>query len=299
MIWERMKTKLRKLSFLKRNYRKVKKLKESFFDTIYFFYYKISGKQIFFSHYARVNNFGDRFNKDLMLFFNFKLLFVNDYRKSYASLTGSILHMYGKNFEGYILGSGFIKESVSRPENRWKTPLLRGPLSKEQCNGMNNCSFGDPGILASLIFKKSNEKKYELGIIPHDIDLNYVRLLKFNSKTKIINVRRSASKVAKEIQECNFIASSSLHGLIFADSFMIPSIHLKFGNRLIGGNHKFKDYYLGMNSIHEFVEFKTQMTMEDIISKCKMRFTPIFIKDKQKEIINIYSNTIDEIMINK
>jgi pyruvyltransferase len=291
-----LKKRLRKIQFLKHTYRRLRKSIQGFIDFFNLHYYRFKGQKILISHYARVNNFGDLFNKDLVSFFNINLIYTDNYKKSEASLTGSILSLYESDYEGYILGSGFIKASNIRSNTKWKVQILRGPLSAKQCHFRSDCLFGDPGILASLIYDKKVTKKYSLGIIPHDIDLDYVKKLKFGKEVKIINVRRKPSKVAKEIKECDFIASSSLHGLIFADSFLIPNIHLKFGDRLIGGNHKFRDYYLGMDSEHEFIKFDSKMTFEDIISKCKIRFKFTYIENKQYKIIEVYNTVIDKII---
>ena len=54
-------------------------------------------------------------------------------------------------------------------------------------------------------------------------------------------------ETATLIASCNFIISSSLHGLIAADSLNIPHVWMKISNKIIGGNWKFNDYFLSMN----------------------------------------------------
>lgn len=290
------KNKMRNILVLKKCYRKLRYFYLAIKDFFQLTYCNIFKKEFLFSHYARVNNFGDKFNKDLLSFFGKSLIYVNNYKKSEVALTGSILHMYERDFSGYVLGSGFIKVTNFRPKVNWEIVMLRGPLTAEQCGCRKSILYGDPGILASLIYPKVIKKKYSLGIIPHDIDLDYARSLNLDSSIKIISPRQSPREVAKQIKECQNIASSSLHGLVFADSFIIPNIHIKFGNKLIGGNHKFKDYYLGMNSQYEFVNYNSSLTKEDIISKCKIRFDLDFIQEKQREIVKVYDNTIHKVL---
>jgi pyruvyltransferase len=43
------------------------------------------------------------------------------------------------------------------------------------------------------------------------------------------------------------ILSSSLHGLILADAYEIPNKRLVIGNRLLGSDFKFMDYYSTTN----------------------------------------------------
>ncbi|WP_431135835.1 polysaccharide pyruvyl transferase family protein [Psychroserpens mesophilus] len=246
------------------------------------------------SHYARVHNFGDLFSSDLLNFLGYKLVYVDDYKKSSMSLTGSILQMYHQDFSGFVMGSGFIHERFNRSGSNWKVKIIRGPLSKAQCGYTEKCLFGDPGILASVVFPKRVNKKYRLGILPHCVDYEDVKKLNFEGQVKIISARQSAKDVALEIQECDYIASSSLHGLIFADSYGIPNIHIRFGDKLIGGNHKFKDYYLGMDSNHEFISYSNQ-SVNDIVAQCKLRFNASYVQKKQNEMLSVYKNVLSKL----
>jgi len=82
----------------KNDYRKLRLLFMFFVDILKIAYYKLVGQKIMYSYYARVNNFGDLFNKDLISYFNVKLIYVNNYKRSQASLLGSILGMYPREF---------------------------------------------------------------------------------------------------------------------------------------------------------------------------------------------------------
>tara|TARA_R100000306_G_C4376467_1_gene142127 strand:+ start:1523 stop:2389 length:867 start_codon:yes stop_codon:yes gene_type:complete len=253
---------------------------------------KLKRKRIVYSHYARVNNFGDRFNKDLVRFFDAELIYVSSYKKSEMALTGSILGAYLRDFSGYIVGAGFILERYNRLNNNWKVKLIRGPLSAKQCGATAGVVYGDPGILASQIYTINKNKKYKLGILPHSRDVSIVKDIGFDKEILIIHPRRKPSEVAKDIQQCEFIASSSLHGLIFADSFRIPNIHIKFSDNVIGGLHKFNDYYLGMEATPDFINFSSNTTINNIIEKCSLRYSEAYLVSRQKEIKDIIHTTI-------
>lgn len=66
--------------------------------------------------------------------------------------------------------------------------------------------------------------------------------LNFKHST-IIDTEQEPEEFLKKVQECEFILTSSLHGLIIADSFGIPNIRLKITDKIIGGDYKFNDYY--------------------------------------------------------
>lgn len=287
---------LRTFPILKNSYRKSRDFKNAIKDLIYEEYYKLKGEKIIYSYFARINNFGDLFNYDLIDYFGYKLIYRDSVAKSRVALLGSILQMYNREFDGFILGSGFIDERYNREPNNWNIKLIRGPLSLSQCASKDiHIPFGDPGILASLIYNKNIKKKHKLGIVPHASDYDSMKN-KFRKDIKVIRAKDHPRIVAHEIQQCEFIASSSLHGLIFADSFQIPNIHLKFSDRLIGGHHKFRDYYLGMGvKKYNYMNYDTNLDEETIISQCILRFSQETLTSKQQEILNIYKNTLNEI----
>lgn len=253
---------------------------------------KIFSKKIVYSKFSRINNFGDLFNKDLIRFFGAELIYTSSYKKSRMVLTGSILGDYHREYTGYILGAGFISKRYNRFDNHWKIKILRGPLSAKQCGIVKGVVYGDPGILASQIYPFQREVKYELGVIPHKRDWMMVNNLKWDKTVKIIDPRQLPSKVVKQMNLCRHIASSSLHGLIFADSFQIPSIHLKFSDNVIGGFHKFDDYYLGMQIEPEHLNFTSNLTVIDIMDRCKLRYTADFLFERQEEIKKIIHSVI-------
>lgn len=84
----------------------------------------------------------------------------------------------------------------------------------------------------------------EVGIIPHYVDYdNIVRL--YGNKYNVIDVRNDPEKVIMEISRCRRIISSSLHGIIISEALGKPSAFVRFSNKVVGGEFKFMDYYLG------------------------------------------------------
>src|SRR5690606_32571185 len=54
------------------------------------------------------------------------------------------------------------------------------------------------------------------------------------------------SDVLSEVLQCDFILSSSMHGLIIADAFSIPNRRIQFSSGIIS-DLKFDDYYSALN----------------------------------------------------
>jgi|GEM_PF-381665 len=270
-----------------------------YMDSINFFSLikaKLRGTKIVYVQFARVNNFGDMYNYDLTRFFNTQLIYTHSYKKSQIALCGSILGSYLRDYSGYILGAGFIASRYDRKNNNWNVKMIRGPLSAAQCGQENeNVLYADPGILASLIYKKEFDKKYELGILPHSKDVDFMQKMTLGPNIKLIHPRRKSSEVAHDIKQCKNIASSSLHGLIFADAFRIPNVHLKISDRLKGGLHKFNDYYDGMNMRYENISWNATLTQEQIINVCKLRCDDTYLQNKQKSVEEVMRGVINKV----
>ena len=47
----------------------------------------------------------------------------------------------------------------------------------------------------------------------------------------------------KQLNACDVVLSSAMHGLIAADSLGIPNAWMRLSDRLTGGDWKFRDYY--------------------------------------------------------
>lgn len=134
-----------------------------------------------------------------------------------------------------------------------KVLAVRGPLTRDYLLSQGvDCPeiYGDPALLLPTIYQPNVTKKYRLGVIPHyiDFDSNYLSLLREDSEVKIIRLRgyQDWKHVINEICECEFIVSSSLHGLIISDAYNIPNKWIKLSGRIMGGDFKYMDYFMSV-----------------------------------------------------
>ncbi len=204
-------------------------------------------------------NWGDAINPVIINHFsNKKVLHIADvinlFNYPVYTAIGSVLDKVQYN-NLVIWGSGF-KHSESRLIVPPKDVLLvRGPLSRKLIiNSGFNCpeNYGDPGLLFPMLYWPAVKKQFKLGVIPHYCDFNSdtIQMLKQNKDVNIIDVMAGAYSVVDEALKCDFIASSSLHGLILADTYGIPNTWIKLSNKISGGSFKFHDYYLSKNYKH-------------------------------------------------
>lgn len=161
---------------------------------------------------------------------------------------GSMMHRAKSNSD--IWGTGTLgPEIASRiPVSKLRIHALRGHLSKalvygEGANGVD-IPLGDPAVLMKDYFDPQVEKKYRIGIIPHyvDEDLSMFKALS-REDVCVINVRNHPESFIRELLACEFVLSSSLHGLILADTYGVPNKWVSFSDKLAGGRFKFEDYY--------------------------------------------------------
>jgi len=122
---------------------------------------------------------------------------------------------------------------------------VRGPITA--ClMGNDSLPCGDPGLLVGELFegKLPKRKKFKIGVILHHSQTLSVAGASYVEQTRnarFINVKRlNAFDVVSQISECEFVMSSSLHGLIVADALRIPNIWLD--PRDIHGTARFKFY---------------------------------------------------------
>ncbi len=148
--------------------------------------------------------------------------------------------------EIHVWGTGYMfdkEPAVSSPLVQHHA--VRGKYSRTY-GGLEMVALGDPGILSSLLFEKSVMKRHAIGIVPHlwnrdDVEIHNLR--DHHPEVQVIDVTQPSMEVIRQIAECEFIFSSSLHGLVVADSFGIPNQWVEFTRKPFGDQWKFKDYY--------------------------------------------------------
>jgi pyruvyltransferase len=203
--------------------------------------------------YAEANNFGDLLAPLLLKHFS---LIETDWAPPESAeivCAGSVLDVVPDGWEGTVLGSGMLH---GRPRDLSRATVLglRGPLTAKACKtGHNGFVLGDPGLLASELV--TTRPIYELGLVPHWTDTELfaredARSIRDHyARPRLIDPTRPLMEVISEIGSCRKIISSSLHGIIVADSFGIPRRAERFPHmddphhsKHEGSDFKFDDY---------------------------------------------------------
>jgi pyruvyltransferase len=174
---------------------------------------------------------------------------------------GSILDVYGRrtwkrkilnrltgSWRGaadlHVWGSGFmLLDSVLQWPQRLHIHAVRGPMTARRL-GPEAATIGDPGILASRLIEKRCAKFASVALVPHHSDYAWAKaVLELPPGWKIVCPRRPVPEVIDQIASAEIVVSSSLHGLITADSFGIPCMWAQTHHPLYANStYKFHDY---------------------------------------------------------
>ncbi|MDE5561722.1 MAG: polysaccharide pyruvyl transferase family protein [Bacteroidaceae bacterium] len=168
-------------------------------------------------------------------------------RANYIVIGSTIDLIADKN--SIIWGAGIIDSKIQSLPKFREIRAVRGPLTRNKLLSMGyECPkvYGDPALLIPMWYNPSIEKKYRLGFIPHFHDLEMVRWQQEKEpEVKLIDVRnyKHWHDFIDEILSCEFIASSSLHGLIMAYAYNVPNVWIDFNGTEIRDSFKYKDFF--------------------------------------------------------
>ena len=182
---------------------------------------------------------------------------------------GSILRLCKKNH--IVMGTGFISDGDDLGKGGWGGPYngvvfqkplkilsVRGPKTRNKLMSMGvDCpeTYGDPLLVSPLIYDKEMKIEYDIGIIPHYVDkkTEHFLLLKdrLSKKYKVnyINIMSGSSPehFVNELKKCEYIISSTLHGVMLGLAYGKKTIFTEFSNRVVGKKFKFYDFFESIN----------------------------------------------------
>lgn len=169
---------------------------------------------------------------------------------------GSWVDMGLFNSHTVIWGAGAIAGTAKLHYKPLKVCAVRGKLTRKYLLEQGvDCPeiYGDPALLLPKIYQPKVEKQYKLGIIPHYVDQENPLLGElsklYGGNVCIIKMRDYGDwkDVVDNINRCEQVISSSLHGIIIADAYNIPNVWADFSDRVWGDGFKFRDYFTSVD----------------------------------------------------
>lgn len=238
--------------------------------------------------YFKDTNFGDAVNNLIFPYFTRGTFVDAGNRAATDSNTLTILGigsiMDRASSKCAVCGSGIISpgHSIGKPGSiKWvRGPLTRGLLLKANipCPEI----YGDPTLLLPFIIQpKPAPKTHLIGFIPHYVDKNTPSAKQLASLgLYFIDIRnyRTYQNFVDKVTSCRYIISSSLHGIIVADAYNIPAYRIKLSNNVIGGDFKFRDYYMSVNREYHEISLDSlsakppaspRLALTEIIRQCR------------------------------
>ena len=166
---------------------------------------------------------------------------------------GSIIHGKYAKQNTIIWGSGILYGNVKKlgAINPKQICSVRGKLTRRMLTRMGQpCPeiYGDPALLLPLYYQPTIPKKHQLGIILHykhtpamiQDFLDSIPHINY----QIISITNPVEEFIDSVLQCEYILSTSLHGIIIPHAYSIKSMPIFIRSKTIpGGTFKFEDYY--------------------------------------------------------
>lgn len=189
--------------------------------------------------YGLEKNIGDVISPFILEYFtDYKAEYVSSIDSNKLLMVGSFLEMVREG--DTVLGTGSNKPTIMLDAPRDVNFLsVRGPLTRKLIvNAEVPEIYGDPALLLPLMYFPKVEKRKKTSLIPHYID-------KPLFDKNIIDIEQNWKTFVDELLACEEIISSSLHGIVIAEAYGIPATWAIWSNKIMGGDFKYQDYFLG------------------------------------------------------
>jgi len=168
----------------------------------------------------------------------------------------------------HLLGVGSILASANQHSLVWGTGMmhpefgagglvtsnvlaLRGKLSASlvmrTIGPLGDIALGDPALLLASppMAESIKPAQYALGLVPHYTDREHplVHLAREDPDILVLDVGESPDLFLESMATCRTVASTSLHGLVFACALGIPYVWIQLSNGVKGEGFKFHDFF--------------------------------------------------------
>ena len=230
------------------------------------------------NYYTLHNNWGDQLNKYLIEKITGKKVVKNNFKHfPHILAIGSVLSSASEKSISW--GSGFISSDAKLRTDKLDIRAVRGLLTQDRLVSEFTIKcpsiMGDPAVLLKSFYNPTGIVKCnKVGIIAHykDKELPVVKAL-FEKGCVLVDIQNDIEPFIDAVNSCEYILSSSLHGLIAADTYGIPNLWVSFGDNVLGGSYKFMDYYSTTTLLEPKpykLSLETEIDIEALTRKCEI-----------------------------
>ncbi|MET0838260.1 MAG: polysaccharide pyruvyl transferase family protein [Marmoricola sp.] len=206
--------------------------------------------------WTHADNFGDLLSPWLVERMTGRRVVAAGRKQRHYVTIGSILGL--ANASSIVWGTGmFGTEDATRFAEEATYTAVRGPLSRVRLAKRGiDCPkvYGDPALLVPAYFSPRVAKTHKYGIVARWSDEQW-RDAAVGPDVKLIDLGTSdVEGVIEAMLSCRYIVTGSLHGLVMADAYGIPSAWVITGTAE-GGAFKFFDYFSTVNKFRNAQHF--------------------------------------------
>ena len=210
------------------------------------------------------------------------------------------------NWGSVIWGAGLISEDYRPLSHPIEVRAVRGPLTRKVLRAKGiDCPavYGDPALLLPLFYQPASKRHHGVTVVPHYVDVDSEMVAKCREKEgfHVVDMRNYGDwrDVIDAIVNSDFVISSSLHGLVVAEAYGVPSLWVEFSDKILGNWFKYRDFYEsigkrgmkpvrigGMQDFESLSEFKKQwqkgfIDLEPLLKSCPFPIVKsIAVRDK-------------------
>lgn len=208
---------------------------------------------------------------------------------------GSIFSSATRN--AYVWGSGLMSPEHARFEiSPERVSAIRGKRTRDFLHKSydlkKDLALGDPALLMPMFYNPVPPaiKDEKIGIIPHYVDFELAKRMtsEMGAAITLINVQQEPESFIDELISCTVVMSSSLHGLILADTYQVPNAWIAMSNNISGGSWKFHDYYTTTDN--EGPRMFCIRSASDIYDLIVANETPFQVSRFQEKLSDLYGS---------
>lgn len=182
-----------------------------------------------------VANFGDELGPHLLARLGYQVTRVDSIGDADLLASGSLLEAAALEARpgAIVWGSGLMWRGAHVDLSALDVRAVRGRLTASAIG--INVPTCDPGTLIPHLYKRPR-RRHRVGVVRH-----YVDKRSYPWADVVIDASSPVEEVIEAIGSCHRIASSSLHGLVVAAAWKIPTVRLHHPG-VAGGNFKWADW---------------------------------------------------------
>ena len=167
----------------------------------------------------------------------------------------------------FVWGTGSLSDKEVSAKGT-KFFAVRGPRTKRILKDAEVPSvFGDPASLLPRFLPPPQSGLPSVCLVPHYVDQKRFEIA-FGQEKNTVNVRSGdLFHAVEKIASAEVVLSSSLHGIIIAEAYGVPAVWIEPSEEILGGRHKFLDYFEGVG--RSATPYPLSLGMNGLIAKAK------------------------------